>query len=83
MATVDFIDLRLLCATGLSLEEVLALFERKYGTKRTDRYHRLRALAYLADAESQPMPDMLVPFDWGETRTFFTNEAKRLLAMGI
>jgi hypothetical protein len=79
----DFIDLRLLCAAGLSLDEVLALFERKYGTKRTDRYHRIRALAYLADAENQPMPDMLVPCDWSEARAFFTNEAKRLLAMGI
>ncbi len=79
----DFIDLRLLCARGLSLEAVFTAFERKYGTSRTDRYHRLRALGYFDDAERQPMPDMLVPHDWDETRRFFTGEAKRLLAAGV
>jgi hypothetical protein len=79
----DFVDLRLLCRHGLALEDVFALFERKYGTTRTDRYHRLRALAYFDDAEQQPMPDMLVAHDWEETRVFFTAEAKRLLAAGV
>jgi hypothetical protein len=76
----DFIDLHLLCRTGLSLDRVFELFERKYGTERIDRYHRLRALAYFEDAEREPMPDMLVPFDWDETKEFFTTEATRLLA---
>lgn len=79
----DFVDLRLLCGTGLRLEDVLALAERKYGTTRTDRYHRLRALAFFDDAEQQPMPDMLVPHHWSETKAFFTAEAKRLLAAGL
>jgi hypothetical protein len=26
------------------------------------------------------MPDMLIPFDWSETKDFFTTESKRLLA---
>jgi len=26
----------------------------------------LRALTYFDDAEREPMPDMLVPFDWEE-----------------
>ncbi len=79
----DFVDLRLLCRSGLRLEDVFGLAERKYGTARTDRYHRLRALAFFDDAEQQPMPDMLVPHDWPETRAFFTAEAKRLLAAGL
>ncbi len=79
----DFIDLRLLCAHGLTLEAVFAAFERKYGTSRTDRYHRLRALGFFDDAERQPMPDMLVPHDWAETKRFFTAEATRLLAAGV
>jgi hypothetical protein len=41
---------------------------------------RLRALAYFEDAEKEPMPEMLVPFDWQETRRFFAAEAARLLA---
>lgn len=78
----DFIDLYLLCRTGLSLEAAFDLFDRKYGTTRTDRYHRLRALAYFEDAEHEPMPDMLVPIDWNDVKCFFTAEAARLLAAG-
>jgi len=76
----DFVDLRILCRSGLTIEAAFDLFERKYGTRRSDRYQRLRALAYFADAEREPMPDMLVPFDWDEAKRFFTAEAERLLA---
>ena len=79
----DFVDLRLLCASGCRLEDVFGFFERKYGTGRIDLYHRLRALAYFADAEQQPMPDMLIPCDWRELRAFFEREVKRLLAAGL
>jgi hypothetical protein len=79
----DFIDMRLLCRKGLSLERVFALFEAKYGVRRTDFYHRLRALAYFDDAEQQPMPEMLEQFDWEEAKSFFTTEATRLLAAGL
>jgi len=78
----DFVDLRLLCRAGLTLDAAFDLFDRKYGTGRTDRYHRLRALAYFEDAEREPMPDMLLPFDWDEAKRFFTAEATRLLAAG-
>ena len=80
-ARKDFIDLRVLCRTGLTLDAAYTSFERKYGTTRTDRYHRLRALAYFDDAEREPMPDMRIPFDWDEAKRFFTAEAARLLAI--
>ncbi|MGH7819003.1 MAG: nucleotidyl transferase AbiEii/AbiGii toxin family protein [Candidatus Binatia bacterium] len=76
----DFVDLRVLCRAGLTVESAFDLFEQKFGTRRTDRYHRLRALTYFDDAEREPMPDMLVPFDWSEAKRFFTTEATRLLA---
>ncbi|MGH9380045.1 MAG: nucleotidyl transferase AbiEii/AbiGii toxin family protein [Thermoanaerobaculia bacterium] len=76
----DFVDLRLLCRSGLTVEAAFDLFDRKFGTQRTDRYHRLRALTYFDDAEHEPLPDMLVPFDWDEAKRFFTAEAMRLLA---
>jgi hypothetical protein len=75
----DFVDLRLLCRSGLSLERLFDFFDRKFGTARTERYHRLRALTYFEDAEQEPMPDLLVPFDWDEAKRFFTAEATRLL----
>jgi hypothetical protein len=67
----------------MSLEEVFAAFEQKYGVHRTEFYHRLRALSYFDDAERQPMPDMTVECDWGEVRSFFESEAGRLLAKGL
>jgi hypothetical protein len=76
----DFVDLRILCRAGLTIDAAFDLFERKFGTRRSDRYHRLRALAYFDDAEREPMPDMLLPFDWDEAKRFFTAEATRLLA---
>ena len=76
----DFIDLRILVRSGLTLDAAFDVFEQKYGTRRTDRYHRLRALAYFADADREPMPDMRIPFDWNEAKQFFTAEATRLLA---
>ena len=76
----DFVDLRVLCRAGLTVHTVFDLFERKYGTRRSDRYQRLRALANFDDAEEEPMPDMLMPFDWAEAKRFFTAEAERLLA---
>jgi hypothetical protein len=79
----DFVDLRLLCQQGMTIDAVFALFERKYGTPPEERYHRLRALAYFEDAERQPMPDMLRSFDWEEAKRFFTAEATRLLGQAL
>jgi hypothetical protein len=75
----DFIDLRILCRAGYSLERVFDLFDRKFGAARTSRYHRIRALSYFADAEAEPTPDMLVELDWDETVSFFRAEAARLI----
>lgn len=75
----DFVDLRLLCRSGLDLDKIFQYFERKYGTRRSERYHRLRALDYFVQAEKDEMPDMLTPFDWEETKRFFTREATRIL----
>lgn len=76
----DFIDLYQLCHAGLDLERVFDLFDAKYATNRTERYHRLRALAYFDDAEREPMPDMLIPLHWSRVRAFFESEVTRLMA---
>ena len=75
----DGVVLHLPCGAGLGLEEILELFDRKYGAGRTERYHRLRALSCFADAEDEPMPDMLVPTDWAGIKEFFASEAARLM----
>jgi hypothetical protein len=76
----DFIDLYQLCHAGLDLERVFDLFDAKYATNRTERYHRLRALAYFDDAEREPMPDMLIPLDWSQVRVFLESQTIRLMA---
>jgi hypothetical protein len=37
----------------------------------------LKSLTYFEDAEREPMPRMLEPFDWQECRAFFVREATR------
>ena len=39
----DFVDLRILARSGLSIEAAFEAFDRKYGARRSERYHRLRA----------------------------------------
>lgn len=68
----DFWDLHeLLVATGRTLGEALALFERKYPN--VDRGHVVRALAYFADADAEPMPKELTPEAWRAIKTDFTD----------
>jgi hypothetical protein len=76
----DFVDLRLLCRLGRTLDEMFDLFDRKYGAQRTDRYQRLLSLSYFDDAEAEPLPDMLIDFDWDEAKRFFTAQASRMMS---
>jgi len=76
----DFVDMFVLCRDALTLDDVFSAFESKYGTGRSERYHRLRALDYFADAEQEPMPEMLVSITWQQVTAFFRAEARRLLA---
>jgi hypothetical protein len=42
-------------------------------------YHVLKSLTYFDDAEREPMPRMLEPFDWRECKGFFVREAHALV----
>lgn len=39
----------------------------------------LKSLTYFEDAEREPMPRMLVPFDWAECRAFFIRAAHAIV----
>jgi len=41
--------------------------------------HILRALAYFEDAESEPEPVMLVPYDWRDVRRYCLDQSRALL----
>jgi hypothetical protein len=39
----------------------------------------LKSLTYFEDAEREPMPAMLEPFDWAECRAFFEREVHAIV----
>ena len=75
----DFIDLYVISRGGLSLEECFHWLPQKYGEGRSNAYHVLKSLTYFEDAESEPMPRMLEPFDWDECKAFFVREAHAIV----
>jgi len=74
----DFVDLYMILRGDISLREYLEMLPKKYGAEKVNAYHILKSLAYLEDAEREPMPRMLIPFDWNECRNFFTRESTRI-----
>jgi hypothetical protein len=71
----DFIDLYMILRDHPQLKEYFEWLPRKYGASRINIYHIAKSLAYFDDAESEPMPRMLVPFKWKECKSFFIREA--------
>lgn len=74
----DFIDLYLILQNKPSLRDYFTLLPEKYGPSRVNKYHILKSLTYFDDAESEPMPKMLVPFDWKNCKKFFVREARSI-----
>jgi hypothetical protein len=75
----DFVDLYTILRGGLPLEQCFEWLPEKYGEGRVNSYHVLKSLAYFGDAEREPMPRMLEPFDWEECKAFFVREAHAIL----
>jgi hypothetical protein len=72
----DFVDLHLACRR-LPLDRALALAERKFAHVGDFALQVFKALADLADAESEPMPELATPLDWSEVRAWALEEAAR------
>jgi len=75
----DFVDLYFICQSAIPLQEVFRLFERKYAGVRYSTVHLLKSLQYFEDAESDPMPEMLIPCRWSQVKRFFQGEVRRLM----
>jgi hypothetical protein len=73
----DFIDL-FVAGRELGLPNILQWFSRKYASVAYNRVHVLKALAYFADAEEEPLPHLLVPLEWSAVKGYFTSEVPRL-----
>jgi hypothetical protein len=74
----DFVDLYIV-AQQYNLPELIRLFKKKFSLTPYNNVHILKSLAYFNDAESEPMPDMLVPISWDTVKQFFTFEVPKLL----
>lgn len=77
-ARKDFIDLYVICKKPWSLRQVLTMYDRKYGKLKVNQIHIYKSLIYFDQAESEPMPVMLIPFRWEQLKTFFEREVDRL-----
>lgn len=75
----DFVDLYEILRGGLTLTECFGWLPERYGAGRVNTYHVLKSLTYFEDAEREPMPVMLQPFDWQECKAFFVREAHALV----
>jgi len=69
----DFVDLYIAART-YGLREILAWFETKYAATPYNRIHLFKALTYFADAEHEPMPDLLTSINWDTVKQFFLAE---------
>jgi hypothetical protein len=75
----DFVDLYTILRDGPVLKDYLEWLPRKFGEGRLSDYQVLLSLTYFDDAETEPMPEMLEPFDWKECKAFFEREARSLV----
>ena len=75
----DFVDLYTILRDGPILQDYFSLLPEKYGPERINTYHILKSLTYFDDAEGEPMPDMLEPFNWKECKAFFIREAHAII----
>lgn len=77
----DFIDLFFICQKSIALKELLKLFVRKYKSVDYNMIHILKSLIYFKDAESDPLPKMIIPISWKKVKNFLKGEIKKLGAV--
>lgn len=75
----DFIDLFFILHDKHNLSDLFVGMDRKYRDRRADKYHLLRSLTWFEDAEKEPMPRMIAPFDWTACKSFFIGEARKIV----
>jgi hypothetical protein len=76
----DFVDLYELSRAGVGIREILVALPVKMPAVALNPVHVLRSLAYFDDAEAEPDPIMLAPYDWAIVREYCLRQADALLA---
>lgn len=75
----DFVDLYSILRRGHNLKDLFDAIPRKYSKGRANTYHILKSLTYFDDAEKEPLPKMLEPFDWKECKNFLIRQAHAIV----
>lgn len=73
----DYVDLYVL-AQSYTFDEMFAWYDRKYGALSNNVYTLIKALGYFDDAQTDEMPEMLVPVGWEHVKAFLLSESLRL-----
>lgn len=71
----DFIDIFFL-AKKFDMDMLFGFYQQKYGQLEEKELMIKKALLYFADADSDEMPDMLLPVSWNEVKQFFLKTIK-------
>jgi hypothetical protein len=66
-------------AETLQHSDHVDLMARKYGAEKTNLYQVLLSLTFFEDAEEEPMPQMLEPFDCEQCVSFFVRESRTIV----
>ena len=74
----DFVDLYFYLRATDGLDALFSMLRRRFESVDYNEYHLLKSVVFFADAEAEPMPQMLRPVAWEEVKSFLVAEAKRL-----
>ena len=72
----DFVDLYFLLQQ-FPFADLMQFYQRKYPD--ANPALALRSMVYFVDAEAQPLPKMLVPFDWEECKQEIANAVRKFV----
>ncbi|MBI1871131.1 MAG: hypothetical protein HYS07_08065 [Chlamydiae bacterium] len=68
-----------LCSWGIALKDLLNFYEEKYKKLSSNLIHIQKSLVYFEDVEDEEMPKMLRELTWNQIKSFFEQEAKKLI----
>ena len=71
----DFIDMYFLLQE-FSLAQLFQFYQKKYRIENYE-YMLLKSLVYFEDADSDPMPLMLMPVNWEQVKKFLIDQVKK------
>lgn len=74
----DFVDLYFICREGMSLSDIIRVYDEKYRNLATTEIHIMKSLIYFEDAEPDEMPEMLKKASWKDVKKYFEGEIKKL-----